>query len=145
MLYLGADHRGFKLKEKLKEWLSQKKVVFEDLGIKTFKPDDDYPDIAKLLAGKVIKNKSKGILICGSGAGMAIAANKIKKIRAAIGFKPGQVKKMVEDDDVNILCLAADYMSKFKAFQLTKIFAQSKFKNKGKYLRRVKKISALEN
>lgn len=144
MLYLGADHRGFKLKERLKEWLTQKKVKFVDLGASTFDPNDDYPDIAQKVTQKVAQEKDRGILICGSGAGMAIVANKINGIRAAIGFNPQQVRKMVEDDDVNILCLAADYLSKFKAFQLVKIFSQTKFQNTGKYLRRVQKITACE-
>jgi len=143
-LHLGADHRGFKLKEKLKKWLAEKKIKFEDLGAKKFDPNDDYPDIAQKAVEEVVKGENKGILICGSGAGVAIAANKVKGARAAIGFNPRQVKKMVEDDNLNILCLAADYISKFKAFQLTKIFITTQFKNKGKYLRRVEKIREME-
>lgn len=145
ILYLGADHRGFKKKEQLKAWLLTKKIDFNDLGARKFTADDDYPDIAQKLARMIVDKKARGVLICGSGAGMAIAANKIKGIRAAIGFNPQQVKKMVEDDNVNILCLAADYTAKFKVFQLVKIFCQARFKNKGKYLRRVKKIEANED
>ena len=144
MLYLGADHRGFKAKEKLKQWLFSKKIEYKDLGASKFDPQDDYPDIAQKLAKIVVKKKAKGVLICGSGAGVAIAANKIKGIRAAIGFNPQQTRKMIEDDGVNILCLAADYISKFKAFQLVKIFFKTQFKNKDQYLRRVKKIRMLE-
>lgn len=145
MLYVGADHKGFKLKEKLKQWLQEKKIEFSDQGAKKLACNDDYPDIAQKIARLVVLKKTKAILICGSGAGMAITANKIREIRAAIGFNPRQVRKMVEDDDVNVLCLAGDYISKFKAFQLTKIFLASKFKNKGKYLRRIEKIKALEH
>lgn len=164
MLYLGADHRGFKLKEKLKEWLTSKKIKFKDLGALKFDPGDDYPDIAKKVAEKVVlfrhpeqgirqpaerlvegssdlaKSVNKGVLICGSGGGVCIAANKIKGVRAGIGFRPQQVRKMVEDDDLNILCLASDYTTKFKAFQLTKIFLNSKFAKKKRFLRRIKKI-----
>jgi len=143
-LHLGADHRGFKLKEKLKKWLAEKKIKFKDLGAKKFDANDDYPDIAEKAAEAIVKGENKGILICGSGAGVAIAANKVKGARAAIGFNPRQVKKMVEDDNLNILCLASDYISKFKAFQLTKIFITTQFKNKGKYLRRVEKIRGME-
>jgi len=143
-LHLGADHRGFKLKEKLKKWLAEKKIKFKDLGAKKFDANDDYPDIAEKAAEAIVKGENKGILICGSGAGVAIAANKVKGARAAIGFNPRQVKKMVEDDNLNILCLAADYIGKFKAFQLTKIFITTQFKNKGKYLRRVEKIRGME-
>jgi len=144
MLYLGSDHRGFKLKEKLKEWLTSKKIAFIDLGAKKFDPNDDYPDIAKKLAEIVVSKKGKGVLLCGSGGGICIAANKAKGIRAAIGFNPQQVAKIVEDDDLNILCLAADYTRKFKAFQLVKVFINSQFKNKGNYLRRVGKIREIE-
>lgn len=140
LLLLGADHRGFKLKEKLKQWLGLKKIEFKDLGAFKLNLNDDYPDIAHKIAQAIVKKKGKAVLICGSGAGVEIAANKIKGIRASIGFNPQQTKKMVEDDDVNILCLAADYITKFKAFQLVKIFINSKFKNKEKYLRRVGKI-----
>ena len=144
MLYLGSDHRGFKLKEKLKEWLVSKKIDFIDLGAEKFDSGDDYPDIAKKVGEKIGEGKIRGVLLCGSGGGICIAANKVKGVRAAIGFNAQQVRKMVDDDDLNILCLAADYTKKFKAFQLVKAFLNSKFKNKGKYLRRVEKIKKLE-
>lgn len=144
MLFLGADHRGFKLKENLKTWLESKKVKHQDLGAEKFEPTDDYPDIAQKVARAVVKSQAKGVLLCGSGAGVAIAANKIKGIRAAIGFNPQQVRAMRRDDDVNVLCLATDYTAKFKAFQLVKIFLQSEYKATEKYQRRLKKISRLE-
>lgn len=144
MLYLGADHRGFKLKEKLKVWLDEKKIKYQDLGAKKLDPADDFPDVAQTVAQAVAKSKGKGVLLCGSGAGVAMAANKVKGIRAAIGFNPQQVKSMRQDDNANVLCLAADYVSKFKAFQLVKVFINTEFVEKERYLRRLQKISQLE-
>jgi ribose 5-phosphate isomerase B len=144
MLYLGADHRGFKLKEKLKIWLEEKKIKYQDLGAEELDPTDDYPDIAQKVAQTVGKQQGKGVLLCGSGAGVAIVANKMRGIRAAIGFNPQQVRAMRQDDDLNILCLATDYISRFKAFQLVKIFLQTEFKAKEKYRRRLEKINQLE-
>jgi ribose 5-phosphate isomerase B len=144
MLYLGADHRGFKLKEKLKIWLEEKKIKYQDLGAEELDPTDDYPDIAQKVAQAVGKQQGKGVLLCGSGAGVAIVANKMRGIRAAIGFNPQQVRAMRQDDDLNILCLATDYISRFKAFQLVKIFLQTEFKAKEKYRRRLEKINQLE-
>ena len=144
MLFLGADHRGFRLKEQLKQWLDERRIEHQDLGATTVDPQDDYPDMAQKVAEAVVKNQGKGVLFCGSGAGVAIAANKVKGVRAAIGFNPQQVRFMRQDDDVNILCLAADYVSKFKAFQLVKIFVQTEFKAQEKYQRRLKKITQLE-
>ena len=83
MIYLAADHRGFKVKEELKKYLRNLGYNFEDLGNKIFDPADDYTDFAERVAKKVSREQeNKGILICGSGIGMTIVANKFKKIRA---------------------------------------------------------------
>jgi len=83
MIYLGADHRGYKLKEALKIYLQESNYVWEDLGAKELNLDDDYPDYALAVAKKVAENpeENRGILICGSGVGVDIVANKIKGIR----------------------------------------------------------------
>ena len=83
MLYIGADHRGYKLKEILRVYLQELGYDFEDLGNKELNPDDDYPDFALGVAKKVAENpdENRGILICGSGVGVDIVANKIKGIR----------------------------------------------------------------
>ena len=79
MIYLGADHAGFKLKEEIKRYLDRLGLAYKDLGNFVFDPDDDYPDFAELVAKCVAKEKrSRGILICGTGQGMALAANKVK-------------------------------------------------------------------
>ena len=143
MLYLACDHRGFKLKNQLKTWLTEKKVKFKDLGAYELDPDDDYPDFAQKLTAKVLEDKdNKGVLMCGSGAGVCIAANKVKSIRAAIGFNHQQVASFVQHDSVNVLCIAADYTKKFKVFQLVKTFINSKFCGKEKYKKRLEKIES---
>lgn len=141
MLYLANDHRGLKLKNQLVVWLRQNKIAFKDLGAYSFDKDDDFPDFAKLLAEKVLENpENKGVAFCGSGAGMSIACNKQKGIRAAIGYKHQQVTSFVEDDNVNVLVLAADHTTKFKCFQLVKKFLNAKFIASEKHLRRLGKI-----
>ena len=86
MIYLGADHRGFRLKEEIKKFLAEKNYQFEDMGNLAYDPNDDYTDFAKLVAKKVSEKpeENKGILICGSGVGVDIVANKFKGVRSAL-------------------------------------------------------------
>ncbi|NMB57475.1 RpiB/LacA/LacB family sugar-phosphate isomerase [Candidatus Beckwithbacteria bacterium] len=144
MLYLATDHRGYKLKNQLKAWLIAKKIKFKDLGAYEFNSNDNYPDFAHSLSQKVLEQAdNKGVLFCGSGAGVCIAANKIKGIRACLGFNHRQVASFVKDDNVNVLCVAADYTNKFKCFQLVKTFLKTKFSGEEKYQRRIEKIEKL--
>ncbi len=138
MIYIATDHRGFKLKNQLKQWLSEKKIKFKDLGAYKFDRDDDFPDYAKLLSNKVMQNpQNKGIIFCGSGAGVSIACNKYKGIRSAIGFNHQQVRSFTEHDHVNVLAISADHTSKFKCFQLVKVFINTKYNKSEKYQKRV--------
>lgn len=146
MVFLGADHRGFKLKEKIKEYLKKKKIPFEDLGNFVFDKSDDYPDFAFKVAKKVAKNKkSRGILICGSGEGMALVANKIKGIRAATAFSTQQAKTLKEKNDINILTLAADYLGEKETKKIINIFLKTKFSQLKRHKRRLTKIEKIEN
>lgn len=149
MLYLATDHRGLRLKNQLKNWLIAKKIAFKDLGAYEYLPDDDYPDYAKLLCDNVLgsgkssnitETENRGVIFCGSGAGVCIACNKIKDIRSAIGFNYQQVESFTAHDHVNILAIAADHTSKFKCFQLVKSFLGTENKNDTKYINRLKKI-----
>jgi len=142
MLYLGADHRGYYLKEKIKEYLLSQKQEFKDLGNLIYDQDDDYPDFAKKVAKAVQKNpqKDRGILICGTGVGMCIAANKFKNIRAGLCLSSWIVQKAREDDDINILCLAADLTDENTAFRIVHTFLKTQFLNETRYKRRLKKI-----
>ena len=120
MLYLGADHRGYKLKEELKKFLIKKKVSLLDMGNSHFNPDDDYTDIGYEVAKKVVEDSDSngGILICGSGIGICIAANKVDGIRAGLAGVPRIAKKGKEDDNMNTLCLAADTTSSAQAVRI---------------------------
>ncbi|MDO8504798.1 MAG: RpiB/LacA/LacB family sugar-phosphate isomerase [Candidatus Liptonbacteria bacterium] len=144
-VYLGADHRGFKLKEALKKYLVQGGHNAEDLT-PDFKDGDDYTDAAGLVAQKVGSDPDNcsGILICGSGAGMDITANKFKRVRSVLGFLPEQVSAARHDDNVNILSLASDFTDEDKAKQIVKTFLETKFGSEERFLRRIEKILKIE-
>ena len=144
MIYLGADHRGYKLKEKIKSWLSEQKIEFEDLGADKLDLQDDYPDFARKVAVRVSqKNDSFGILVCGTGAGVDIVANRQKGVRSVLGFDPYQVKMARKNDNVNILSLAADFVSEDLAYKLVVNFLKTPFSGKEKHQRRIGKIDSV--
>lgn len=148
-IFIAADHRGFELKNKLMEYLQAKDIRIEDMGNYQYDPGDDYPDFAKKVAQAVLQNPQNflGIVICGSGVGVSIAVNRYKGIRCGLGFEPDQVKHMRENDHVNVLSLAADYLmvdnngpGLEKAKKLVDIFISTPVKNQEKYQRRIKKL-----
>ena len=137
-IYIASDHAGFKLKEFITKKLSKKTKII-DLGPKT-SHSVDYPDFAKKLAKKISKkNSSFGILVCGSGMGMAIAANKSKKVRAALCYSVKNTKLSRLHNNANIITLGERLISKNKAINLIKIFLRTKFEG-GRHLRRIKKM-----
>lgn len=147
MIYIGADHRGFALKEVIKTFLKDKKIEFEDVGNLVYNPEDDYPDWALAVARAVAKDighSAKGIVICGSGVGVDIVANKVKGIRCGLGFDGKQVKMARENDDINCLALAADFIDEEKAENLIEIFLETPFSGEEKHKRRVEKIRSYE-
>jgi ribose 5-phosphate isomerase B len=145
MLFIGADHRGFRLKEKLKLFLEEQGIEFQDLGNHKLEPKDDYPDFAARVAEKVSQNpQDRGVLLCGSGAGAAITADKFPNIRAALGFDPRQVKMARSDDDVNVLALAADFVSGPQAKEILKVFLETPFSYQERHQRRLEKIKQIE-
>lgn len=149
MIYIGADHRGYELKEKIKSWLSAWNYKFEDVGANEYDKNDDYPDFAKAVGEKVTLRQAqgqnaKGILICGSGIGVAIAANKVRGVRAGTGTQPKQVRASVNDEDLNVLALSADYTDEKQAHEIVKIFLETKFSGEERHIRRINKINDLE-
>lgn len=146
MIYLGTDHAGFKLKEEIKKFLNENNIPYEDMGNVKFEPKDDYPKFAKKVADKVAKNPSRhrGILLCGGGNGICIAANKIKNIRAALCFTEYDAKMARTDDNANILCLAGRVTPPGQAKKVVKTFLQTKFSNLQRHRRRIKQINKLE-
>lgn len=144
-IYLGADHRGFELKEKIKTWLSEWGYEYEDCGAFAYDKDDDYPDFAKSVAQKVAQNpQSRGILICGSGVGVAIVANKIKGVRAGTAINAKQIKDSVSDEDTNVLAISADYISENDAMEIVKSFLETEFFGEERHIRRINKIKEIE-
>ena len=142
-VYLGADHRGFELKEFLKEHLSEVEIV--DKGAYEINPVDDYVDFAKAVAEEVVQAPdNRGILICGSGVGVDIAANKIDGVRAGLIEEATQAKSARMDDDINILCLSADQLTAEKALEITKVFLSTPFSQEERHQRRLDKIKELE-
>lgn len=143
-IYLGADHAGFDLKEKIKSWLKKKRISFVDCGNLVFDKDDDYPDFAERVAKAVVKSKSLGILICGSGQGMCITANKIRGAQAVIPFSKEEARLSRRHNNANILCLSGRYIGFPKASIITDTFLQTKFIPIARHVRRLKKIAQIE-
>ncbi|MCL4375095.1 RpiB/LacA/LacB family sugar-phosphate isomerase [Patescibacteria group bacterium] len=141
-IFFGADHRGFELKNKLMEYLQEKDIRVQDLGNYQFDPEDDNPDFAHKVAIAVQQNLTEfmGILICGSGVGMSIVANRYPGIRAVLGFETEQIRHARENDHVNVLALPSDYVDFEKAKLLVDSFIHSQPKAETKYIRRAKKM-----
>jgi len=138
-IFISSDHAGYKLKEKIKVYLIKKKMSFEDLGPNN-DSNVDYPDYAHKVARKVKLNKSNvGILVCGSGTGMNIAANKHKNVRAAQCFNLKSTKLSRLHNDANIITLGSRLISKKNALKFISVFLNTKFDG-GRHLKRVKKI-----
>ncbi|MEX1063967.1 MAG: RpiB/LacA/LacB family sugar-phosphate isomerase [Candidatus Paceibacterota bacterium] len=145
MIYLGADHRGYELKEKLKKFLEELGHDHEDMGAYEYNKDDDYPDFAKAVAEKVTSGEgNKGIVVCGSGIGIAIAANKVKGIRAGTATDAKQAKDSVNDEDLNVLALPADFIDEKQAKDIVEAFLDTPFSGIERHVRRVNKIKELE-
>ncbi len=137
--YIGSDHAGYDLKESVKKYLLKKGYQIEDCG--THSTDSvDYPLFAKKVAAAVAAKKTNvGILICGSGIGMSMAANKVKKIRAAACESEYTAKMSRLHNDSNILCIGSRILSKDKAIKIVNIWLNTQFEG-GRHLRRVKAI-----
>ena len=136
---LSSDHAGFNLKEKIKNYLLKKRVKVIDLGPKNSN-SVDYPDYAKKVARNIVSKKSNiGILVCGSGTGMAISANKMKKIRAAVCYNAASTRLSRMHNNANIMALGSRLTNRQNAIKLVNLFLSTKFEG-GRHLRRVKKI-----
>ena len=158
-ILISADHGGFELKEKIEmhydvteDMPNADTIQIEDMGPHDLDPEDDYPDYAFALAeqlaerlessGDKLALETMGILICRSGNGMAIAANKVSGIRAALCFSPEHARKAREHDHANILVLDADYLEEDKHLEIIDAFIHSKPETDGRHQRRVDKITS---
>jgi ribose 5-phosphate isomerase B len=141
---IGADHAGFSLKEKLRARLSQEGHEVVDYGA-TSDASCDYPDFAQPVARDVSTGHSdRGILVCSTGIGMAIAANKVEGVRAAPAQNADEVHLTREHNDANVLTIGAKYLDEQQAMELIHIFLETQFAG-GRHARRVAKIAQLEN
>ena len=141
---LAADHAGYEEKEKIKKTLDELGVEYEDMG--TASTDSvDYPDYAKKVGEAVSHGDyAQGLLVCGSGTGMAIAANKIKGVRAAVAWSPDIARLARQHNDANVLALPARFMSDEEAAGVLKAWFDADFEG-GRHARRVEKIVELES
>ena len=136
---ISSDHAGFELKEYIKNFLINSKISITDLG-PILKKSVDYPDYAKKISHRISKKKSEiGILVCGSGTGMAISANKTKGIRAAVCYNIKSTKLSRQHNNANVICIGSRFTNKSIALKLVATFLKTKFEG-GRHLRRVKKI-----
>jgi ribose 5-phosphate isomerase B len=143
---MAADHGGFVLKAGLIEWLkSTQSCEIIDLGARVFDAADDYPDFAQALGAAIsAKQAERGILICGSGVGACIAANKIPGIRACLCHDHYSAHQGVEHDDMNVLCLGGRVLGIELAKELVEAFLNARFDDSGRFQRRVNKVDAIE-
>ena len=139
MLYIGADHGGLKLKELLKRHFDSNKIKYTDLGTYSEEPVD-YPDIAFKVAKAVAKEKAKGILICGTGTGMCIAANKVKGIRAVVAYDKYSAEMSRLHNDANVLCLRGRKVNFKNQLKIAGIWLKTKFSGETRHKKRIAKI-----
>lgn len=141
-IFFGADHAGLELKNELVEHINQKEGFdTEDLGAQTLDEEDDYPGYAFAVAKKIAADsEAKGILVCGSGQGMSIAANRIKGVRAALAWDPKSAAASKSDDDANVLVLPARFVDIDQAKNMVDAWLSAEFKTAPKYHRRLDEI-----
>jgi len=144
-IYLGADHAGFDLKTKIMGYLKKEGCEVCDCGNTIYDASDDYIEFAKKVSTEVVKHNAMGILICGTGSGMCITANKIKGIRAVNTDNVEIAKLTRQHNDSNILCLAGRFIDSKKAKEVVKAWLETEFSNMENHIRRIKKISGIEN
>ena len=136
---IASDHAGLRLKEKVKKYLKRKKIEYEDLGTESF-TSVDYPDYALKVAEKVAKNKNtRGILVCGTGTGMTIAANKVKGIRAVAAYDAYSAKMSRTDNDTNVLGLRGRFFPLEKMKKIITVWLDTPFSGEKRHKRRIKK------
>ncbi len=146
LIYIGADHRGFAIKESIKKYLTDSGYEVVDFGNDKLDANDDYNDFAANVAKEISKDPSlgRGILVCGSGVGMDIVANKFRNVRCSLCFSADHAMSVRTDDDPNVLALAADFLDENSAKKIVSVWLQTQFDKKENHVRRIKKIEELE-
>jgi ribose 5-phosphate isomerase B len=142
-IIIGSDHAGFRLKRAIKNYLKELGYENEDIGTDS-EESCDYPDFAYKVAAKVAETGGRGIIICGTGIGSCIAANKVKGVRAALAFDEYTARMSREHNNSNVLCLGERTTREEMAKKIVKIWLETPFSNEGRHRRRVEKIMKLE-
>lgn len=143
-IFIGADHNGFELKEKLEDYLKSLGHEVVDKGDAELNPDDDFPMYAAKVATEILANKdSRGVLLCGSGQGVCMAANRYKGIRASLIWDIDEAASSRNDDDANVICLPAKKVSFEQAKQLLDTWLNTPFASAARYSRRIKQLDEL--
>ena len=142
-IFFGADHRGFELKNKLATYAKTQGFEVHDMGNDHYDAQDDYPDFSQKVAHAVLQEPGAlGVVICGSGIGVAMAANRFKGIRAALGFRIEQVRHGREHDHINVLALPSDYIDEQTGERMIDEFVKTEPVMEEKYTRRSGKLDA---
>lgn len=144
-IVIGSDHAGLALKNEAAGWLAQWGHDVQDVGAHTFDPDDDYPDFAQLAAEALANGAAdRGLLVCGSGVGASIAANKVPGVRAAMCHDAYSAHQGVEHDDMNLLCIGERIVGPALAKELIEAFLGATFSGEERHARRLDKVRAIE-
>jgi ribose 5-phosphate isomerase B len=145
IIYIGSDHRGFTLKEGLFSYLKDSGYEVHDCGDTEYNDQDDYPDFISVVARYVSRDPSqRGIVLCGSGVGACVVANKFDKVRCSLCFTPDHAMAARHDDDANVLAIPADFIVGDMAKKIVSTWLQSPFNGGDAYVRRLQKISDIE-
>lgn len=145
-IYIGSDHRGYQFKQDITEYLKQAGHDVVDKGDQNFNPDDDFPQFAGRVVTSMLADsdhEARGILLCGSGQGMCMAANRFKGIRAALGYDRESARSSRSDDDSNVLCLPASSLNGQQIREIIDIWLKTPFAAAPRFMRRLKEIDEL--
>lgn len=144
-IFLGADHAGYELKTQLREHLTHRGFDIVDVGAKTLADHDDYPRYAYAVAAKILgaEDSDRGILVCGSGQGMSMAANRVNGVRAALSWNIESAIASREDDNANVLVLPARFVAADESIRMVDAWLDAAFKRDPKYLRRLDELEQL--
>jgi ribose 5-phosphate isomerase B len=142
---VAADHGGYEMKQRLAQVLRDAGHDVLDLGAASYEGADDYPDYARAVGEAIVDGRAeRGVLVCGSGAGAAIAANKMRGIRAALAHDTYTAHQMVEHDNANVCCLGARVIGPELAVEIVGVFMAARFTGEERHVRRLAKIAAME-
>ncbi len=147
-IFVGADHNGFQLRGDVLRYLRSAGYEVHDDGDTAFKPEDDYPVFASKVVQDMLASNdptSRGILLCGSGQGMCISANRFKGIRACLGYDRESVRSARNDDDSNVLCLPAKVIQKEEVYIIIETWLNTPFAGAPRFIRRNKLMDELAN